>query len=129
MGEVHTVQSRGSGSAMIKFKTFYRGPGPGSDEVEMDAGDPHPIAAEANGYVELLVTKSFGDDGDWRGPLYADADYTPSLMATAIHLAEWKVCHNVKTRGLEAEPLKLRRSFVRPWRECALPETWYSVSA
>eukprot|EP00873_Tetraselmis_striata_P013112 jgi/Tetstr1/433376/TSEL_022661.t1 len=85
-------------------------PGPCSDEVEMDVGDPDPVAAEANGYVGLLVTKSFGEDGDWRGPLYANADYTPSLMATAIHLAEWKVCHNVKTRGFD-KLLKLLRGF------------------
>eukprot|EP00873_Tetraselmis_striata_P017112 jgi/Tetstr1/437376/TSEL_026060.t1 len=32
-------------------------PGPGSGEVEMDARDLDPIAAEAKGYVGLLVTK------------------------------------------------------------------------
>eukprot|EP00873_Tetraselmis_striata_P021079 jgi/Tetstr1/441343/TSEL_029594.t1 len=124
------------------------GPGPGSDEVEMDAGDPDPIAAEDNGRgavgneeweAKHLRRRDLGgsedeledDDDDFffetgRGPLYAVADYTPSLMATAIHLAEWKVCHNVKARGFE-KLLKLLRGFVMPWREWALPDTWYSV--
>lgn len=48
-------------------------------------------------------------------------------MATAVHLAEWKVANSVKMTGFE-KLLKLLRGFILPQQaNCSLPETWYSV--